>query len=390
MTIPGYRLWLLLACLSLVSGCSLFSPTPEEGEVSVEPADLVDFKPEVKIKKRWSAGVGKGQERYFTGLVPALDQGIIYAADGRGNVFAVDASSGDRRWKVELGTSLSGGVGAGFGLVLVGDMEGSVYALNADNGSRRWQHQVSSEVLSAPGINQDMVIVQTQDGVLEALDAGSGEMRWQYDTDLPSLTLRGTSSPLVTDTMVIAGFANGKIVALSASTGSLLWEIRVAIPKGTTELERMVDIDGNPLLVGDVIYITSYQGRIAAMSRGTGRELWFQDGSSHQTPGFGLSQLYVTESDDTVKALRSSSGQVVWSNDQMTYRKLTAPVVAGGYVCVADADGYLHLLSQTDGRYVGRIKVDGSGVSAPMLADDETLFVFDNGGDLRAYRFESP
>lgn len=375
-----------LCCLLLLSGCSWLGSSDDEA--STEPADLVDFEPEIRIQKQWSAGIGKGQKRRFARLKPVLADGLIYAADGVGNVFAIDAASGRRKWQVELELPLSGGVGYGTGLVLLGDTEGRVIALNASDGSERWRQQVSSEVLAPPGANASLVAVQTLDGILAALDTETGALLWQHDVDLPSLTLRGTSAPLVTDTMVIAGFANGKILVLNALSGSLLWESRVAVPKGTTELERMVDIEGDPLLVGDVIYITSYQGRMAAMSRGTGRELWYQDVSSYRTPANGLDQVYVTAADDSIKALRAHGGQVVWTNEQMTYRKLTGPAVAGGFLCVADEEGYLHVLSQVDGHLVGRMKVDGSGVSVAMIADGENLYVLDNDGDLRAFSFE--
>jgi outer membrane protein assembly factor BamB len=381
----------LLLCLSLLSGCSWMKFWEgDDAESKVAPAKLTSFDEEIRIQRLWARSAGSGQDPLFSGLVPAIADGRVYAAGSKGTVVAVSAATGEVLWRRELDeTRLSGGVGHGGGMVLVGDLEGRLHALDADTGRLLWERFLGSEIISAPAANDRVVAVQTVDDTLLGLNAGDGSQLWQYDAETPNLTLRGTSSPLVTSTMAITGFANGKIVALNAGTGSLLWESRVAVPKGRTELERMVDIDGSPLLAEDVVYVTSYQGRAAAMSRGTGRELWLQEISSHQQPGYGLDQVYITETDDTLTALRANSGQVLWSNDQLTYRKLTAPVYVNGYVAVADADGYLHVLSPVDGRLVGRTKVDGSGVSSAMVTDGESLYVLDNDGDIKAYSLKA-
>ena len=384
-----YRFIALLSASILLSGCSWLDFGAEGTKTEIEPAKLVDFDAEIKIRKTWSNGGVGDIDAVGSNLVPALSDGRVYAADTDGNVIAVSAENGKKIWKADLDTSLSGGVGVGSGSIFVGNTDGEVFALDASSGAVQWQYTASSEVLAAPVGDQQIVVVQSQDGRLVGLNAQSGEKLWQFNVDTPVLTLRGTSAPMLLGNTVVAAFANGKIYGLKADTGTQLWENRVAVPQGRTELERMVDVDGQPLLVGDVIYVGSYQGRLTAISRGTGRNLWYQDSSSHRGPAYGLSQVYVSEDGDIVKAFRANSGQVLWSNEQLTYRNLSAPVVAGGYVAVADGEGYLHVMSQTDGRFVGRARVDGSGVNAAMISDNDTLFVLDNDGALTAYRFES-
>ena len=383
------RLMALMLSLLMLSGCSWMKFWESDEDKALAPAELVDFEPEVRIRKQWSTGAGDGQDPLYANLVPAMLGNTIYAADDEGRVYAVDTSNGKVRWKQDLDRQLSGGVGVGGNLVLGGDLRGALYALDASSGNLLWRKKVKGEILSAPSANDNLVVVQTLDSRLLALNPANGETLWQYNTDVPTLTLRGVSSPILTSSVVIAGFANGKIVALEPGNGALLWEKRVALPKGRTELERIVDVDGSPLLVGDVVYATSYQGRAAAMSRGTGRELWFQDISSYQPPAHGLDQVFISTDKDAVTALRANSGQVLWTNDKLRYRRITSPAYAGGYVAVGDLDGYLHLLSPVDGRFVGRIKVDGSGLSAPFLVDGSTLYVQANDGSLVAYRFES-
>ena len=220
------------------------------------------------------------------------------------------------------------------------------------------------------------------------LDANTGDTLWQHEDDAPLLTVRGTSSPLLTDRMVLAGFDSGKLIAFNPENGSLIWESRLALPKGRTDLERMVDIDSQALLIDDVIYAASYQGRLGALSRGTGRSLWTQDSSSHSAPAYSRGQVYISEADSTVRAFNSGGGQVLWSNEQLFLRRVTGPAKLGSYIAVADAEGYLHVLDLQDGHFVARTKVDGSGVSAPMLTVGDSLIIQSNSGSLSAFKIQ--
>jgi len=382
-------LCLFLASL-LVSGCGPLKNLGSGGNASEKtgPAALVAFEQEVNINKLWSTNTLGEYASINGGIRPALAAGVIYAADSGGNVVAVDAGTGEQIWKKSLDSPLAGGVGLGGNLLVVAGTDGDVFALEAETGEQRWSVRVTSEVLAAPAVNDAVVVVQSHDGKLVGLHASNGERRWQYEIDSPILTLRGTSPPILSDGMLIAGFANGKLVALAAESGSLLWENRLAIPQGRTELERLIDIDGRAVLVDEVIYASSYQGRVGAIAKATGRGIWYQNSSSVHDLAYGLGQVYSVQKDDEVRAIRGNSGQTLWSNDQLSLRKLNSPVTIEAYLAVADAEGYLHLLSQTDGRFVARVKVDGDGVTAPMIADGQKLYVQDNGGGLTAYQFD--
>jgi outer membrane protein assembly factor BamB len=368
----------------LLTGCSFFGG--DDDDAAIEPAELVKFKPEVDIKRQWSAKVGSGTRDYWAGLKPIASRSAVFAAGHEGNIVAVDKDTGKRLWSTDLEVGISGGLGYGSGMVMLGTIEGEVYALDENNGSTLWSAQVGTEILASPTTNGKVVAVQTVDNKLFALDANSGAELWQHDGDAPILTVRGTSEALVTDNMVLSGFDSGKLIAFNSSNGSLIWESRIALPKGRTELERMVDIDGQPLLVGDVIYAVTYQGRLGALSRGTGRSLWFQDSSSYSSPAHSDGKIFVSEAQDTVRAFKAGSGQVVWSNEQLFLRRLTGPAKLAGTIAVADGEGFLHLLDPSDGHFVGRVKVDGSGVSAPLLSLGDSLVVQSNSGTLSSYK----
>lgn len=369
----------------LLTGCSLFEASDDD----LEPAKLFKFEEKVAVTRIWSAKVSSSDNKYWANLKPAVSADSLFVADHSGAVTALDVQTGERRWSVDLEVPVSGGVGYGSGLVLLGTIEGQIYALNAQDGSVLWASSVSSEVLSSPAANHQMVVVQSLDNQLFALDAKTGEILWWHDADAPILSVRGTSSAVLLDNMVIAAFDSGKLIAFNPQHGSLIWETRLALPKGRTELERMIDIDGKPLLVGDIVYSVGYQGRLGALTRGTGRNLWFQDSSSHHSPAYSDGKLFVTEAEDnSIRAFDAGSGQVIWNNQQLVLRGLTGPAKFGGTLAVADAQGYLHLLDPQDGSFVGRTKVDGSGVSGPLLVVGESLVVQANDGSVSAYKIQ--
>ncbi|MDE0875369.1 MAG: outer membrane protein assembly factor BamB [Porticoccaceae bacterium] len=376
----------LLLCVLLLSGCSWFGG--DDDDAAIEPAELVDFQEEVSVVRQWSVNVGSGAKNYLISLRPTASSDTVFAADYEGQITALDVGTGNVLWQAQLDVPVTGGVGYGAGLVMVGTVEGEVFTLDANDGSVLWNSQVSSEVLSSPKSNGEIVVVHSIDNKIAVLDAKTGEEIWQHDGDAPILSVRGTSESIVTNNMVLSGFDSGKLIAFSPDNGSIIWETRLALPTGRTELERMVDIDGEPLLVGDVIYSVTYQGRVGAVSRGTGRSLWSQDSSSHHAPAYGDGQIYVTGAEDSVQAFQAGNGQSVWSNDQLFLRRLTGPVKLSGTIATADAEGYLHLLDPSDGRFVGREKIDGSGVSTPMLSVGESLIIQSNNGKISAYKIQ--
>ena len=384
----------------LLIGCSPFGifdgDDPEEDEVSTEPKELQRFDEQVRVRKLWRSSAGEGQEDSKTKLQVAAYKNNLYTADPEGLVTAFNADDGDKVWQVELNAPLSGGVGTGGDLVVLGSLDGDVFALSAAGGEERWRVELSSEVLAPPTSNENTTLVQTQDGKVHGLSSSSGESLWRYQVELPVLTLRGTAAPVLTlGNMAVLGFANGHLIALNSRSGELVWEAPLVAGEGKTELDRMVDVN-TPVVVGDLIYASAYQGKVSAISRGVGRELWSDTKSSYRSPAYGSGLLYVVDSDDSVYAYRASGGKQVWVNEDFSRRKLTQALAVGNFVAVADIEGYLHILSSQDGQVVGRVKVDGDGVTAPMLSkqsgantpEQDTFYVLDNGGSLTAYRLD--
>ena len=411
---------LALVLLSLVlGGCGWFSWVPwigdgDEGPDPMKPAELVDFVPEVRIERRWRASVGRGLGRKYLRLSPLVLANRVYAADGYGVVEARDRFSGKRVWRSQVSpynvaskgrfsgltgfnfldrtdpSFLSGGVGAGGGMVLIGTTGGTVVALSAADGREVWRSYLGSEVLSRPAFGDDAVFVQTIDGRLLALEADDGSVRWSFDIQVPVLTLRGTGSPVFDGGVVYAGFANGTVSAIRTENGEPIWEHRVMLPEGRSELDRIVDVDGAPLLAGPMVYAVAYQGLLKALRRADGNALWQLDHSSHLDLAVGYGHVYVVDETDAVVAIDEQTAREVWRQEGLYRRKLSSPQAFGNYLVVGDDDGYLHVLAQSDGRFLGRQKLDGGGIrSAMSVADARTLYLLGNSGSLQAIEIEA-
>jgi outer membrane protein assembly factor BamB len=374
---------------ALLSGCSTLSGWTSSmfgGSDNAEPpAPLVEIPDPIPLKELWSKRVGVGLDKQFVNLAPFVYEDRVYVADRKGRVEALDAETGKELWQVKTGAALSAGPGAGSGLVLVGTSDAEVLALSADDGSLLWKAEVSSEVLSVPQVDIDKVIVQTADGIIAALAVDSGEQLWVNDRSVPVLTLRGTSTPAVESGLVVAGFANGKLVGLSAEKGFPVWEVSIAIPRGRSEIDRLVDIDGDPVIVGGVVYVTTYQGHIAVIEAQTGNQGWQREMSSHVGLGVDFSQVYVTDAESNVWALSRSNGATEWKLDELANRKVTAPAPFEDYVAVGDLEGYVHLLSRYDGHIAARAMVDSKGIQEKPLVRNGILYVYGNSGKLSAF-----
>lgn len=373
----------------LLGGCgSMNSMNPvdwfAEDDNSEPPAELVEMAETVPARILWSSSIRDGADEQRVKLVPYIEHDRVYAASRSGEVRALDAASGRVLWSVDTELEISGGPGAGEGLVLIGTSNGQVVALDRDGGGEKWRVRVSSEVLSVPKADRGVVVVHTIDGKLFGLDAGSGAQKWIYDRSIPVLTLHGSSSPVIAGDRVICGFASGKLVMLDLQSGDLLWEITVSAPSGRSELERMVDIDGDPLLIGDVVYAVTYQGEMAAVSLDTGVVLWRRKLSSYAGMGADYGQIYVSDDADHVLSVDPGNGSALWKNKKLQYRKLTAPVVLGERILVGDFEGYLHFLSRLDGRLEGRIRIAKSAISTPPIVIDGTVYIYADGGEIAA------
>ncbi len=375
---------LLLGSLLLVSGCTALGNLFDGSDNTVEPAELVDFEPTIKIRTVWQHRVGSGAGKLFLKLRPAVDGDRVYAATRGGRVRAFDARSGESIWDTETDSPLSGGPGVGDGLVLLGTSDGEVLALDEKDGEIEWRARVSSEVLSSPVAQGGIAVARTIDRKLFGLSTDDGTRLWVYERTTPVLTLRGTSSPALTEGAAIAGFDNGQVVAIALSNGQPLWETRVAVPRGRTELERMVDIDADPVIEGNTVYAVTYQGQVAALELFSGEVIWRRDMSSHAGLGVGAENVYVTDDSSHVWALNRSNSASMWRQAKLEARRVSPPAVFNQFVVVGDLEGYVHWLRKDDGQFVARVRIDSDGIVAAPVVTPFAVYVYGSGGELAA------
>lgn len=368
------------------------------------PAELTEFKPALKVEARWARQLGAGVDKHFIALTPLVERDRIYAANRKGRVDAFELESGARLWRTDLEAAINGGPGDGGDMLLFGG-DAEVIALNKSDGQLRWRAAVSSEVLAAPQRGGDVVVVRSVDGALFGLDAVDGRRLWRYVQQVPLLSLRGVGEPQIEGGIVVAGFDNGRIAAVSLQDGRLLWEAALAIPRGRTELERLVDVDGRLMVRDGVVYAAGYQGRIAAITLDSGRLLWTRDFSTWSGLAIAGRDLYVSDAEGSVWALARSNGGTLWKQSVLRGRSLSAPAVQGGAVVVADFEGYVHWLARDDGQELARVRVEdwealfpipplypGNGyredravLAAPQVRDDH-VYAMDKRGTLNALR----
>jgi outer membrane protein assembly factor BamB len=376
--------WLAGVAL-VVAGCGSWNPLVWVGlksEPAHKPTPLASIAATVTPKAVWTVNVGKSGGFAFR---PAVEGTRIYAAAGDGTVSVVDLDNGRIASRVETRKKLSGGVSVGDGKVVAGTLKGEVVALDENGGKTAWTTSVAGEVIAPAAISRQYVVVRTADGRIFGLDAKDGKRKWVFQRQTPALLLRSEAGVVAQGGDIVAGYPNGKLIALDIDDGKLTWEVNVSLPRGSTELERIADVAGVPVIDGGTVCAGAFQGKVACFDIQSRNVLWSRDLSTALALARGPKHVYAVDDTGAVHALDKSTGASVWKQDKLQYRKLSAPVVVSGYVLVGDLQGYIHVLSPDDGSLVGRLATDGTPVQALVPLTDG-LLVQTAGGTLALVR----
>tara|TARA_R110002050_G_scaffold79694_3_gene170355 strand:- start:38 stop:1222 length:1185 start_codon:yes stop_codon:yes gene_type:complete len=370
-----------------MSACS--SSDVEEEPVS----ELVDIQATVFPEVTWDTSVGDGVGDYYSQLRPAVRYGKLFVADRSGVVVAFDETSGKELWKQDFndvfedkleiktkGIRLAAGVTAARNKVFVGGETGLLVALDEATGDVVWSAQANGELLSAPTVAEDVVAVNTSKGAFEAFNIDNGEKLWTYEMQLPNLTLRGTGSAAYEAGGFFLGTADGKVAVVVKSNGQQAWEQAVFTPTGSNEFTRMADIDMTPLILGENIYVASYNGNLVSMELRSGRIVWSRKYSSFNDLAAAGIGLYLVDDHSRIYSVDRRNGLELWSNSVLKNRELTAPAVIDNYIVVGDFEGYLHFIDRNSGDIVGRIEVDSDGLYAQPLVVGDNIYVQGRSG----------
>ncbi len=372
---PGMLRHVIIAAAgaALLTGCSSLPSLPFMGE---RLPNLPTLSAPSPAKVVWSVSGSKSGAYEFT---PSVGQGVIYAASAGGGVSMISEATGRTTGSFQPGKRLTAGVGYGEGRVVFGNEKGEVIATDPA-GKVLWTTPVAGELLAAPLVQAGVVVVRTSDGRIVGLNTLDGKRKWSYQRPSPALSLRSTAGVIFGRGTIYAGFPGGKLVALEAESGKPIWEATLSLPRGATELERIADIGGLPVLDGTRVCAAVYQGRSGCVETLNGNVLW-----SREVPGAtGMAvddkNLYFADEQGNVIALDKVSGASVWKQESLAKRKPGTPVVFAGRVWLGDSTGLVHALSTDNGSLVGRIATDGSAVEALVTISDSLVAQTDKGG----------
>lgn len=363
-----------LSTLGLLVACS------KDKDID-QPARLVPFTSALKVQKAWSNSVpDKGGKVLRLGLGLVVDGNRVFASGHRGQIAAFDLQTGRGLWRTKSKEQFSGGPGAGAGLVVVGTSTGDIVAVSEADGAARWRVRLNGEVLAAPAVSEKLVAVRTVDGKLHGLSPKDGHELWSQEEQVPRLSLRGTSRPVLSGDVVLCGFDNGKVSAVNMSDGSVQWSTTIAPPHGKTELERLDDVDAAVRVAGADVYAVGFQGRVAMLALDTGQIWWSHDASSYRGLGLDDSGLYISTADGEVVALRRRTGTELWRQKALLHRRLSAAVETDTSVVTGDFQGYVHWLNKATGAIEARERTGKVRISnAPVAVGDMVLVVNDEG-----------
>ena len=374
------------------------SSTDEDEDTSDIPVELTEIEEKFSPKVLWEESVGDGSGDYFSRLKPIVAYDKVYSASRAGDVMAFDEKTGKTLWHIDLSdidkersfwdsrqsALLSGGPVAGLDKVFIGSENGKLYALDAQTGALLWQTNIKGEIINAPAVDANVVVVNSASGIMKAFNAENGEELWKVEQDVPALTLRGISAPVIASGGVLVGSGKGAVNVYLLEKGQQGWSTEIGEPTGSTELERVIDVDSAPLAFGDKIYAVSSRGNLAAIELKSGRLLWKRQYSSYRQIAIYRNTIFLTNLRGHVYAIDRVNGIERWSNLALANRGVTGPAIVDDYVVVGDFEGYLHWLNQDTGEIVARHEVDGSGIHSTPTVINNVLYSQSRDGDLQA------
>ena len=359
---------LALAAIVLLAGCASGSDKPK-------PAELGPNAALISVRQAWSTRIGQ-----VSFPVDAKVNGnVITVASSDGTVAGLDGATGQDRWRVSVGTAISAAAGADGRYAAVVTKGNQLVVLEA--GRELWREPLGAIGYTAPLVAGERVFVMTADRVLAAFDARTGRKIWSYSRPGEQLlALRQAGVLLAVGDTLVAGIS-GRLVGLNPQNGSLRWEAPIASPRGTNDVERLVDLVGRVSRVGEVVCARAFQTAVGCVNTARGSVAWSKPASGAEGV-HGDGQLLIgTESDGKIIAWSRNTGDRVWASERLKFRGLTAPLVIGRSVAVGDAQGWLHFLSKEDGSLLARVPTDGSAiVGAPVAVGDTLVVVTHNGG----------
>lgn len=377
----NFKIPFALAILSIaLIGCS----SNKTKEVKIKPNPLPKVAQASSLVQVFSTNVSSTSSEDALRLRLDTDNGVVFALDPKGEVSAYKGKQ--RLWEAKVTKEgLSSGVEADDGVVIVGNQKGRIFALDQATGATKWSTQLSGAIISSALIQSGRVIVVANDGTVYALDVESGQQAWTYKLPNASLSLRGQAAPVSLDPRtVLIGTSTGYLFAIDSLAGVPRLQRRVAVSEGRSDIQRLIDVDSEPVVSGQYVVTTSFQGQVTVLDLATQRILWSENSSSINRPEVTDGKVIVSQTDGQIIAYDLITGQEIWKNEQLLNRNLSNPVLLGSNLVVGDLDGYLHQIDLNSGTTLGRAKTSGEVRTLRVI--DNQLYVSTRKGALSIWQ----
>ena len=364
-----------LVLLASLAGCSLWGT----GNPKPVPADLGPNVAVLGVRQVWSTRVG----RVDIPLDVHVNGDTVTLASSDGSVVAVDAGTGVERWRAVVGEPLSAGVGSDGRTAAVVTRANSLIVL--EGGKEKWRQPLPAQVFTSPLVAGGRVFLLSADRSVTAYDGSSGRRLWTQQRPGEPLVLRQAGVLLAVGDMLVVGFS-GRMVGINPNGGAVLWELPLASPRGTNDVERLVELVGRTSRVGHSVCARAFQAAVGCVNTSLRVLEWTQPASGSEGVHGDDRSLFGTESNGIVNAWSRSSGGRLWTVDRYKHRKLTAPLLLGRSVVFGDDTGLVHLVSRDDGASLNRLSTDGSGIAAAPVVAADTLVVVTQNGSVFGFR----
>ncbi|MDM0112175.1 outer membrane protein assembly factor BamB [Variovorax sp. J22R133] len=369
-TLRGGAAVALLAALAACQGTS--KPKPTE-----LPANV----PVLGIRQAWNVKI---PDVAFP-LVANVSGDVVTVASANGTVVAIDARNGVEMWRASAGAPLAAGVGSDGTMAAVVTTNNEVVAL--EGGKVMWKQRVTAETITPPLVAGRRVFVQTADRTTIAWDGQTGRRLWTQTRPAETLVLKRPGVILAVGDTLVTG-VGGRLVGINPANGSSRWESPIASPRGTNDVERLVDLTGTVSRVGDSICARAYYASVGCVDASRGALTWTKPASGSEGLSGNESAIYGTEANGVITAWRRSDGEKAWSSDFLKYRTLTAPLSVGRSIVIGEGTGLVHFLNRDDGSPLNRVSPDGSAIAADPVVAANTVVVVTRKGGVFGYRPE--
>ncbi|MEK6199536.1 outer membrane protein assembly factor BamB [Psychrobacter sp. P11G5] len=330
-----------------------------------DPVKLVQIAQPVSVLQPvFSVDVGnkKANKKDPLALQVGYSNAQIITASRGGEVTGFD-STGQRLWSMNVGNQITGGVALDplSQTAIVSTRNGLVMAFDSATGAKRWEHQLSGSVLTPALISNNRVVLSANDGFLHGLSLQTGQSIWQFATQVPAISVRGSAAPtLLDDKTALLATADGRLHAITTDSGLPQWSRRVGVGTGSSEVERMSDVDGMPIVDNNQLYAISYSGQLLGIDLASRQVMFVNELASLKALAVNNKQVIATSLEGKVVAYDRINGNVLWESEALAYRDLTNPVMIGNYIAVGDLEGVVHLFNPATGDIVSRVQTKGA------------------------------